>query len=81
MANATTILKVKMNNEWIEIPAIVGPRGTEGPQGPIGPIGPTPNIGVGSVVTLDAGDDAEVSVSGTSENPLFNFLIPKNILL
>lgn len=54
-----------------------GPQGPEGPQGPKGEIGATPNIQIGTVQTLEPGQQATASVSGTPENPLLNLGIPK----
>ena len=39
--------------------------------------GVTPNITIGTVTTLEAGQQATVVNSGTKENPIFNFGIPK----
>ena len=39
--------------------------------------GETPNIQIGSVQTLEPGQQATVSMSGTPENPLLNLGIPK----
>lgn len=39
--------------------------------------GKTPNIQIGTVTTLEPGQQATASVTGTPENPLFNFGIPK----
>lgn len=60
-----------------------GPQGNTGPQGPAGPQGNnglngvTPNIGVGTVSTGNAGTSASVTISGTLDDPLFNFTIPR----
>lgn len=39
--------------------------------------GITPNISIGTVTTLEAGEEATVTREGTNENPVFNFGIPK----
>lgn len=39
--------------------------------------GITPNIQIGTVTTLEAGEDATVTREGTNENPIFNFGIPR----
>ena len=54
-----------------------GPEGPEGPAGQTGPTGATPNIQIGTVQTLDPGQDATASMSGTPDNPLLNLGIPK----
>lgn len=54
-----------------------GDTGEQGPQGPKGDTGATPNIQIGTVQTLDPGQQATASMSGTPENPLLNLGIPK----
>lgn len=54
-----------------------GPEGPQGGQGPAGSIGATPNIKIGDVQTLDPGQQATASMTGTPENPLLNLGIPK----
>ena len=69
-----------------------GPKGEQGPQGeqgetgeqgppgqtgPAGQTGATPNIQIGTVQTLEPGQQATASMSGTAENPLLNLGIPK----
>lgn len=46
-------------------------------RGDRGPIGKTPNVQIGIVETLDAGNKAVVTRAGTDENPIFNFGIPQ----
>ena len=46
-------------------------------RGGKGDPGMTPDIEVGTVTTLDAGSDATVTITGTDEQPLLNFGIPK----
>ena len=55
----------------------VGPAGKDGSQGPKGDTGATPNIQIGTVQTLEPGQDATANMSGTPENPLLNLGIPK----
>lgn len=72
-----------------------GPKGEQGPQGgqgetgeqgppgqtgPTGPTGATPNIQIGTVQTLEPGQQATASMTGTPENPLLNLGIPKGQL-
>ena len=57
-----------------------GPQGDTGPTGPAGDTGPTgatPNIQIGTVQTLEPGQQATASMTGTAENPLLNLGIPK----
>ena len=54
-----------------------GDTGEIGPQGPKGDTGATPNIQIGTVQTLDPGQQATASMTGTPENPLLNLGIPQ----
>ena len=54
-----------------------GDTGEIGPQGPKGDTGATPNIQIGTVQTLEPGQQATASMTGTPENPLLNLEIPK----
>lgn len=66
-----------------------GPQGEQGPTGATGPQGPqgepgndgqdgiTPNIQIGDVTTLEPDEQATVTRTGTDEEPVFNFGIPK----
>ena len=63
-----------------------GPTGPTGPQGPTGPTGPTGPSGeegssatvrVGTVTTGDPGSDAAVTNSGTEQDAVLNFTIPR----
>ena len=57
-----------------------GPKGEQGPAGQTGPAGPTgatPNIQIGTVQTLEPGQNATASMTGTPENPLLNRGLPK----
>lgn len=49
---------------------VVGPTGPRGPQGPA-------TITVGSTTTGEPGTNAQVTNSGTSENAILNFTIPR----
>lgn len=50
-----------------------GNRGITGPTGPQGPA----TITIGTTTTTDAGTNASVTNSGTSENVILNFSIPR----
>ncbi|WP_221919571.1 collagen-like protein [Sellimonas caecigallum] len=54
-----------------------GDTGEQGPQGPKGEKGATPNIQIGTVQTLEPGQQATASMTGTAENPVLNLGIPK----
>lgn len=57
-----------------------GPEGPIGPQGETGlqgPTGATPNLQIGDVTTLQPGQQATASITGTPENPLLNLEIPQ----
>lgn len=57
-------------------PGPVGPQGEPGPAGPKGDPGPV-SVMVGTTTTTDAGTSANVSNSGTSENVILDFSIPR----
>ena len=63
-----------------------GPTGSDGPQGQpgeigatgaTGPTGPAATIQVGNVITGEPGTAAEVINTGTEENAIFDFVIPR----
>ena len=54
-----------------------GATGNTGATGPIGPTGITPTIDVGAVTTGEPGTPVEVRNSGTNENAVFDFIIPR----
>lgn len=69
-----------------------GPQGEVGPQGPKGDTGApgpkgdpgekgdpgvTPQLTIGTVTTLEPGEDATVAITGPAEAPVLNFGIPK----
>lgn len=56
-----------------------GADGKDGGQGPRGDTGATPNLQIGTVTTLEAGEDASASISGTPEEPRLNLGIPKGV--
>ena len=59
------------------LPGKDGTNGINGQDGANGQDGITPNISIGTVTTLEAGQQATVTREGTNENPIFNFGIPK----
>ena len=50
---------------------------SQGGKGDPGEIGATPNIQIGTVQTLEPGQQATASMTGTPENPILNIGIPK----
>lgn len=54
-----------------------GQDGVPGRDGAKGETGITPNIQIGTVTTIEPGQDANVVRKGTDENPIFDFFIPK----
>ena len=54
-----------------------GPQGLQGPPGEAGADGKTPNITIGNVETLEAGQNATASMGGTAENPVLSLGIPR----
>ena len=54
-----------------------GDKGDQGDQGETGATGATPDLSIGTVTTLNAGDDATATIGGTAEEPIMNLGIPK----
>ena len=54
-----------------------GPQGLQGPTGAAGADGKTPNITIGTVTTLNAGQNATASITGESPDLTLNLGIPK----
>lgn len=54
-----------------------GNDGSPGAKGDKGDTGATPNLTIGTVTTLDAGQNATASMGGTAESPVLNLGIPK----
>lgn len=54
-----------------------GSPGAKGGKGDKGDTGATPNLSIGTVTTLEAGQNATASMGGTAENPVLNLGIPK----
>ena len=61
----------------------IGPQGPQGETGAVGPQGPTGTAGeaatvtVGTTTTGDAGTNASVTNTGTAQNAILNFTIPR----
>ena len=62
---SNSILNIKKDGEWVEIPALKGKDGV------------TPNLTIGTVETLNAGTSATATITGDKENPVLNLGIPK----
>nr|DAW47940.1 MAG TPA: nucleoid-associated protein [Caudoviricetes sp.] len=54
-----------------------GSPGVKGDKGDKGDTGATPNLSIGTVTTLEAGQNATASMGGTAESPVLNLGIPK----
>lgn len=54
-----------------------GEPGSPGAKGDKGDPGVTPNLTIGTVTTLEAGQNATASMGGTAESPVLNLGIPK----
>lgn len=54
-----------------------GNKGDTGDPGPQGETGATPQLTIGTVTTLEPGEDATANITGTAEAPVLNFGIPK----
>lgn len=54
-----------------------GEPGAKGDKGDKGDTGATPNLTIGTVTTLEAGQNATASMGGTTANPVLNLGIPK----
>lgn len=58
-------------------PGAKGEPGSPGTKGDKGDTGATPNLTIGSVTTLEAGQNATASMGGTAESPVLNLGIPR----
>ena len=58
-------------------PGAKGEPGSPGAKGDKGDPGTTPNLTIGSVTTLEAGQNATASMGGTAENPVLSLGIPR----
>lgn len=54
-----------------------GPTGATGPTGPTGPVGRTATVTVGAVTAGEPEDPVVVNNSGTNEDAIFDFVIPR----
>lgn len=54
-----------------------GEQGSPGAKGDKGDTGATPNLTIGTVTTLEAGQNATASMGGTAESPVLNLGIPR----
>lgn len=71
----TSTFQVKNGSKGSD--GVPGKDGANGVDGKDGADGITPNIQIGTVETLEAGNNATASITGTTENPLLNLGIPK----
>ena len=58
-------------------PGAKGEPGSPGAKGDKGDPGATPNLTIGTVTTLDAGQNATASMGGTAESPVLSLGIPR----
>lgn len=58
-------------------PGAKGEPGSPGAKGDKGDPGATPNLTIGTVTTLEAGQNATASMGGTAESPVLNLGIPR----
>lgn len=58
-------------------PGARGEPGSPGAKGDKGDPGATPNLTIGTVTTLEAGQNATASMGGTAESPVLNLGIPR----
>lgn len=58
-------------------PGVKGDKGDPGVKGDKGDTGATPNLSIGTVTTLEAGQNATASMGGTAESPVLNLGIPR----
>lgn len=65
---SNSILNIKVNGEWVEVPCLKGEPGNDGT---------TPNLTIGTVETLPSGSEATATITGDKENPVLNLGIPK----
>lgn len=54
-----------------------GPTGATGPSGPTGPTGRPPIFTIGTVTTADPDTPASVTITGSADNVVLNFVIPR----
>lgn len=63
-----------------QLEALQGPKGDKGEKGDKGDkgdTGETPVLSIGTVTTVDPTEQADISLSGSAENPVLNLRIPK----
>ena len=72
-----TVNKTDGSQQIFNVSAKNGINGTDGTDGTNGQDGITPNLQIGTVTTLEPNEQATVTRTGTDENPILNFGIPK----
>lgn len=65
------------DGESVTTDPIRGPKGEQGEQGEQGNTGATPDLQIGTITTLNAGQSATASFTGTPERPVLNLGIPQ----
>lgn len=64
----------KISSSGVIIGGMIGQKGA---MGKTGPIGKTPHLTIGKVETVEEIEQANVTITGTDENPVFNILLPR----
>lgn len=62
------------------LPGVAGPAGETGPAGPAGPAGPRGPAGSAAAISIGSvsqGTVPSATITGTSENPILNLVLPK----
>ncbi len=77
--DATATITGSIDNPLLNLGIPKGIQGEQGPQGEKGDTGLTPNLTVGTVTTLEPTQDATVTITGTTDNPVLNYGIPKGV--
>lgn len=70
------------NETWVSFtksgpPGVKGDKGDQGDPGPQGDDGETPEFSIGDVTASDPGSDPEVTQTGTTLQPVLNFVLPR----
>lgn len=79
LAEKQDVLKSGATIKTINNISILGQGNIAIPKGEKGDIGDTPNFTVGNVTTGEPNTPVVVTITGTKENPVLNFTIPKGL--
>lgn len=88
-AGSTTTLPAGQNAEVVNVGSDTaaifnfkiprGERGEDGQDGVDGTDGVTPHFNIGTVETLDTGEEATASITGTDDEPVLNLGLPRGL--